>query len=121
MNLNQLAKQAHATATKRGFFPADSIHRNIIEGMKELGELSDAVISDRNALERDLNTFEELVKMGENELAYQVYKNTIKDTIGQELAGALITILSIGKELGLDVDRYVRLEMMFNELRAEIK
>lgn len=121
MNLNQLAKQAHATATKRGFFPAESIHRNIIEGMKELGELSDAVIGDRNALERDLNTFEELVKMGEKELAYQVYSNTIKDTIGQELAGSLITILSIGKELGLDVEKYVRLEMMFNELRSVLK
>ena len=115
MNLNKLAKQAHATASKRGFFPAESIDRNIIEVIKELGELSDAVKQNGRVNPKAVEIFEK----DQTICSKTFYENSIKDTIEQEAAGALVAILSICHDLGIDIDRHVKAEMKFNEMRVK--
>ena len=113
--LNKLAKEAYKNAEKRGFFPENgNIEANLFQVVSEVAEIGEALRDGkRSRLASEVNEQKEPIGF---EWAYRLF---IKDSVEQELAGAIIALLSIAHKLGVDVEKHVELEMEFNRLRGE--
>ena len=113
--LNKLAKEAYKNAEKRGFFPENgNIEANLFQVVSEVAEIGKAL---RDGKYSEVIGFDDYIAMNSDfEVTYSTF---IKDSIEQELAGAIIALLSIAHKLDVDVDKHIELEMEFNRLRGE--
>ena len=118
--LNKLAAEAYKNAEKRGFFPENgNIEANLFQVVSEVAEIGKALRSCEKDGERaEIENFYHYLNENKNNFSH-TYTVFIKDTVEQELAGAIIALMSIAHKLDVDIDKHIELEMEFNRLRGE--
>lgn len=116
MNLTELSKEIHENAKDKGFYNGKRNFGELL--MLCVTELADAMQADRKGRDypnQNLDAYE-FDDIDEN-IFMHVYESCIKDTIPQELAGALIRILDLCAYLEIDIQKFIDLEMRYNKLR----
>jgi len=119
MNLTELSKQIHETAKSKGFYEKERNFGELL--MLCVTELAEAMQADRkcDSLEIPMAAASSEACTGNDcpNLFRAKYESHIKDTIPQELAGAIIRILDLCAYLDIDIQKFVELEMRYNKLR----
>lgn len=120
MDINKTAEEIYLVNQKNGFWAADrkigDRDRNIGEALALLhSEISEALEADRKGRHADEDKFlPECADMGYK----YAYEHFIKDTFEAELAGTFIRLADIAHGFGVDLAKFVRLELDYNKLRA---
>ena len=141
--LNQLRDEACHNATKKGFYDVilnqldfgqeeegQELRRNLIHSItvEQIAyihsELSEAVQAARGNRECELDFFKASMHVTPgsnpeetNNLWKKRFEEYIKGTFEDELADALIRILSLCGLLDIDIEKHVELKMKYNETR----
>ncbi len=97
MNINELKDWAYQVAVKHGWY--EESHSASHHMMMAVTELSEAVNAERMDRYADLNSFHEGI--GLQAAFEQVYESYIKDSVEDELADAVIRMLSYAGSVGL--------------------
>lgn len=111
MNFNKLAKQIHEGNVARGFWEDDRKLTEVV--MLTVCELSEAIEADRKnywAHEKDI----ELLKESHDN---NYFYDTIKDTVQDEIADAMIRLLDFSHKFGIDLDFHIKHKLLYNESR----
>ena len=136
MTLNEIIKQSHDNAVKKGFYDCPNCDGKGIKGsfecpfcngsgksQKNIGELLMLVVSELGeALEAHRSGTYPLYEMFQSaidggldfKLALQDH---IKDTFHDELADAVIRICDMCGYLNIDLEKHIELKMRYNETR----
>lgn len=117
--LTELSKIVYEANKDKGFHDKG---RSFAETcMLIVSEISEAVEADR----KDLAAFEgdAKVMMAEYQQGFfdsEHFKQTIKDTVEDELADALIRILDEAGRRGMDIEAHVMLKLAYNKTRPRL-
>jgi NTP pyrophosphatase (non-canonical NTP hydrolase) len=138
--LNQLCDEIHSKAVKHGFYDdevnafAKACNLDIdAETLKHAffaqkivlihSKLSEALEADRAKKKANMVSLNNAVfelqeenSYGDTEFA-TLFQTYIKDTVEDELADAIIRILSLCEYLDVNIEKHVELKMRYNELR----
>lgn len=115
--LNDLAKQAYSNAKSRGFYPEDAdIKNNLFEIISEVAEIGKAH-RDNKRVSKDKKSLFVLDAKADGAFKNK-YESYVKDTLEQELSGAIIALLSVSKSLDVDIEKFINYEMRYNEIRG---
>lgn len=141
MNLNELSKECHYAAVKKGFY--NDYHQHYNKAIQSAffaqrialihSELSEALEADRKSkyadlskMQPDIERFTEIFKnshardlISADEPFKQAFEDNIKDTVEDELADTLIRIFDLCGFLNIDIQSHVELKMKYNETRPE--
>lgn len=117
MNLNELAAEIHAENKLRGFDVSTEPFPQPV--MMIVTELSEAAEADRSAKRACTDWIESAYPESEDcEPEFcSAFRNSIKNTVEDELADALIRLLDLTAALGIDIDKHVRLKRRYNKSR----
>lgn len=101
-----IAKRAHETGVEHGFWGTDHSDAHCL--MLVISELSEAVEADRKGKMADRKGYEEAVRGGTNER--EAFEKYIKNTVGDELADAVIRLgdLAAARQLDFANWEYIR-------------
>lgn len=126
--LNYIAENIHQESEARGFDGKQLQFGTHL--MRVVSELGEALEADRLNDHADLNVFYNRIRelrgheydadfeeesMDNFDKAFEEF---IKDTVEDELTDALIMILYLCKEIGMDIDTHLQYKMMYNTRRA---
>ena len=108
MNLNELRDKAYKTACEHGFHDQELSNNHFL--CLVISELMEAVEADRKRkyfkekimFERDFNLYPALVE--ENVRYRNAFEKHIKDTVGDELADAVIRLLDLAGLRGINLE-----------------
>lgn len=137
MEINEVRDAVHKTSTEKGFWEdydaviralephnklKASAQRAFISQkiMLTVSELSEAMEAQRTNHRADRLKFEyQMVEVenGDEFAAKTVFESTIKNSIEDELADALIRICDLAGKLGVDLDWHVQRKMEYNGAR----
>lgn len=78
-------------------------------------ELSEALEAHRQRRYGDRYTLEELTEQCGFRTA--LFEKYVKDTVGDELADAVIRIFDLSSELHIDIEKHIQLKMKYNQTR----
>ncbi len=78
-------------------------------------ELSEALEAHRQRRYGDRYTLEELTEQCGFRTA--LFEKYVKDTVGDELADAIIRIFDLSSELHIDIEKHIHLKMKYNKTR----
>ena len=112
--INQLAKQIHDNAVKKGFWVDDNFAAKI---MLVVTELSESVEAHRNNDYKaiDSKLYEYLKEIESNNYIFnETFKNKVKDGVFDEIADAIIRLLDISAHLNMDVEKHIEMKMQYN-------
>lgn len=112
--LNELASAIHKSNVERGFYEHDRNHGEIIALIHS--ELSEALEADRKGIRADSGDLDDLMSCSDRVFKPK-FEATIKDTLEDELADAVIRILDMCAYLGIDIDAHIALKMRYNSMR----
>ena len=117
MTITELIKQAHETATEKGFLDVERTLPHHIAMIT--AELSEAINADRKGKRCDINPGEYL------KIKYLVdnpihFEDEIKDTLEDELADAVIYIMSLCGHLDIDLESHILAKMAYNKTRPRL-
>lgn len=117
MNINELRDWAYQVAVKHGWFEEE--HSASHHMMMVVTELSEAVNAERMDRYADLASFHD--GMGLHAPFEQVYESYIKDSVEDELADAVIRVLSYAGSVGLSFteDVFCKEELMESSQRVK--
>ena len=108
---NELAKEIHEGNAARGFWEDDRKLTEVV--MLTVCELAEAIEADRagkwvteNDLIKYLNKYEP-----------DVFRETIKDTVQDEIADAIIRILDFSHKFNIDLDFHIKAKLNYNASR----
>jgi NTP pyrophosphatase (non-canonical NTP hydrolase) len=120
-NLNQIAKELHESAIKKGFWENKKETGTLL--MLIVSELSEALEADRKNHHADIATFENCQNADdilENDKEYyinQSFQAWIKDSFEDEIADTFIRLFDLVGYLGIDLDKHIELKMQYNQTR----
>ena len=109
--LNELAKQIHANAVKKGFYdkPLEfGTHMMLVVG--ELSEAMDAHQHDNIAAK-----FHPCMLRADN--CTQLFEQGIKNSVEDEMTDALLLLLGKMHDMGMDIDFHVAAKTQYNRTR----
>lgn len=126
--LNYMAELIHKESEARGFDGKQlQFGTHLMRVVSELGEALEADRVDKHA---DLKVFYDKIRelrgheydadFEEENADYfdNAFEEIIKDTVEDELTDALIMILYLCEEIGMDIDTHLQYKMMYNTRRA---
>jgi len=118
VDLNELAQLINKRAKEKGFYDGGfNLSEKLMLIVSELGEAQESDRKNRRAnLEYFLERQKELVA---DEGKIRAFESSIKDTIEDELADALIRILDLCGYLKIDIGKHVEIKMWYNSTRPE--
>lgn len=128
-NLNEIAKDFHKTAVKKGFWDEPREIGTLL--MLIVSELSEALEADRKNKHADLSKMQSDIKrlaeifknsyardlINADEPFKQAFKDNIKDTFEDEIADTFIRLFDLVGHLGIDIDKHIELKMKYNKTR----
>ena len=137
MEINEVCEAVHKTSTEKGFWEDyDTVKKLLPEGstirsavqrafisqklMLTVSELSEAMEAQRTNHRADRLKFDHQmaeIEDGDEFAVKTVFENTIKNSIEDELADALIRICDLAGKLGVDLDWHVQRKMEYNGAR----
>lgn len=115
--INELAKQVHENAKKKGFFEAP---RNIGEMLALIhAEVSEALEADRanKYCELDSDRVYTLFCWPDNGGFTDDYTNEIKGTFEEEMADIVIRVMDMCAYKNIDLEAHIKAKMRYNSLR----
>lgn len=116
MNLTELSKIHHEQMKKAGFYDKPRNFGELL--MLCVTELGEALQAHRKGQPMPIpEYFKKRIEGKTDKLYTEMYEAIIKDTVPQELVGALLRILDLCAYLKIDVQAFTDLEMGFNKLR----
>ncbi len=119
MNINDIAEKAHNHAVKCGFYKDDAELEIISKIFEESEELMTSISDKRYC---DMETFDQLHKDGnQQEHFLHNFSVNIKNSIGDEMADNVLTILAGALELGIDIEKHILYKQKYNGLREDHK
>lgn len=113
-NLTEWSKEIHSANVEKGFYDEPKQFGTQIALIHS--ELSEALEADRHKIKADLYQFESLMDDGHEFVP--TFKETIKDSVEDELADAMIRIMDTCGHLGIDIHKHVELKLRYNGTRA---
>jgi NTP pyrophosphatase (non-canonical NTP hydrolase) len=118
VDINELSKIIHSKAKEKGFYDGEfNLSEKLMLIVSELGEAQESDRKNRKAnLEYFLERQKELVA---DEGKVRAFESSVKDTLEDELADALIRILDLCGYLKIDIGNHVEIKMWYNSTRPE--
>lgn len=114
MNLIELQNKIHKNAKEKGFWDMEHNFGNDL--MLIVGELGECSESHRKGINADLTSFEDALE--HSNLTYdKAFEKYVKDTVGDELADALIRILDCAAGWEIDIITHINYKMKYNSNR----
>jgi NTP pyrophosphatase (non-canonical NTP hydrolase) len=110
-NLNEIAKELHESAIKKGFWDEKREVGTLL--MLIVSELSEALEADRKNHHADIRLFE----ADENLKISTAFKDNIKDSFEDEIADTFIRLFDLVGHLDIDIDKHIELKMKYNQTR----
>lgn len=114
-DLTSWSKEVHQANVDKGFYEKPKEFGTLL--MLITSELAEALEADRHSMTADLNHFNELIDDGHDFV--KVFKETVKDSIEDEMADALIRILDTCGYMKIDLQKHVELKLRYNATRAQ--
>jgi NTP pyrophosphatase (non-canonical NTP hydrolase) len=112
MNLEQLQKDIHENAVKKGFWEEPvNIAEKLMLIVTEVAEMCEAHRKGKRCI-----VLPELV-VDDNERFKAYFEHAIKDTFEDEMADAMIRLLDMAKRLDIPIEAHIRAKMRYNSLR----
>lgn len=111
MELNELKNRAYKTACDHGFHEEEFSDKHCL--MLVITELSEAIEADRKGTNADLLGFESDCAFSTDhmpEAFIDAFETLIKDSVGDELADAVIRLLDLAGLRGIDVQQMQTME-----------
>jgi NTP pyrophosphatase (non-canonical NTP hydrolase) len=108
---NELAKEIHEGNAARGFWEEDRKLTEVV--MLTVCELAEAIEADRA---NKWVTETDLIKYL-NKYEPDVFRKTIKDTVQDEIADAIIRILDFSHKFNIDLDFHIKAKLNYNASR----
>ena len=115
VDLTSWSKEVHEANVAKGFYDEPKQFGTLMALITS--ELSEALEADRHKISADLVHFESLLSEGHDFVS--VFRETIKDSVEDEIADALIRILDTAGYLGIDLQKHVDLKLRYNATRAQ--
>jgi NTP pyrophosphatase (non-canonical NTP hydrolase) len=109
---NQLAKEIHEGNKSRGFWESERKLTEVV--MLTVCELAEAIEADRAG---KWCTESDIIKYL-NKYEPDVFKESIKDTVEDEIADAIIRILDFSHKFNIDLDFHIKAKLNYNASRA---
>ena len=118
-DLTELSKEIHETAKSKDFYNDPENPWSFPKAIALIhSEVSEALQADRKGQPLPIpEYFEKRIEGKTDKLYTEMYEAIIKDTVPQELAGAIIRILDLCAYLEIDIQKFIDLEVRFNKLR----
>jgi len=118
MSLNELRDKAFNIAQEHGFHkkPCDLPTRLMLI----VSELSEAMEADRKGIwchNPELLSGKHLLELTINELQKSTYESSVKGTVEEEIADAIIRLLDLAGVYNINLDWHVAAKMAYNEKR----
>lgn len=113
---NEIAKQIHADAVKRGFY--DEPREIGTTLMLCVSELAEALEADRKDKHADLSAFYNSIKPNDIESFKESFKANIKDTFEDEISDTFIRLYDLVGWLGIDIDAHIKEKLEYNRTRG---
>lgn len=109
--LNTLATEIHDNAVKHGFY----------DKPKEIGTLLMLVVSELGeAINADRAGRHCSIKLLPDNIHKQQFEDAVKDTFEDEIADAIIRLLSLCGYLSIDIDKHITEKMRYNANREKL-
>jgi NTP pyrophosphatase (non-canonical NTP hydrolase) len=116
MNLKELSKHFHERAKAKGFWDEKREIGTLL--MLIVSELSEALEADRKSRHADFKAFYARRDDRANWTDFESdFQELIKDTFEDEIADTFIRLFDLVGHLGIDIDRHIKLKMMYNQTR----
>lgn len=109
--LNEIAKEAHDNAIRKGFWESDNVPEKLMLVVTEIAEACESLRTVR-PLTVDQESFDRIESLTDS--FDGTFKLVVKDSFGDEIADAIIRLLDLTEHLGIDIDTHVRLKMRYN-------
>lgn len=115
--LNQYRDECHAMAVSKGFHNRKkALPEMLMLIVSELGECCEA--DRKGKCTEPIRDFVRIMLEDESDKRFvQQFKLSVKDTVEDELADALIRIFDTAGALGIDINSHVRAKMRYNSTR----
>ena len=114
-DLTTFARFINDEAKRKGFYDGNfNLSEKLMLIVSELGEAQEADRKDRRA---NLKYFLERQKVLVLESQIRCFESSIKDTVEDELADAIIRILDLCGYLGIDINKHIELKVWYNSIR----
>jgi NTP pyrophosphatase (non-canonical NTP hydrolase) len=125
VSINELVKQVHEAAVKRGFYsPVLPLPTLLMLVVRELGECLEADRKDISVLKKAIESpwfsgsTDNIIERALNaENIKGIYEELIKDTVEGELTDAIMRLIDIAGYLGVDLEKHMEAAMRYNALR----
>jgi len=124
MTLTTLCKEAHSNAVEKGFYEGKNSERSFAElCMLVVTEISEAVESQRSGKNQpsqyDMCYYADHADFNDKDVC-KTFKENVKDSLGDEIADAVIRIADLCGYMGIDLESHVKAKMKYNSTREKL-
>ena len=116
--LNELSQKIHANAVAKGFWDKTPNFGELL--MLTVSELGEAMDADRKDKRTDKEHLKWVASLKNDSVADEFFLNHIKDTIEDEIADAIMLLLSISASRKIDIQAHVAAKMRYNAGRPKL-
>ena len=125
MDLKEVVKIAHENSTAHGFWEGEqNISEKLMLIVTEVSEACDCLLDASGDGMPDADFLDKVDETGFNQYQFDLvnhpdlaFKCNVKDTFPDELADIVIRVADLAGHLGYDLDRHVKLKMIYNASR----
>ena len=119
MNISELCIRAHSNAWKKGFYDCKKSLPEL--AMLLVTEISEMIEADRIDFRAEHKAAEWLFDAETlNDEDKQLFEKKVKNSVEDELADVWIRLADLTESLGIDIERHIRLKMMYNAQREKM-
>lgn len=117
MNIQKISKQINDNAKSKGFWENNyNLSEKLMLIVSEIAEAQEADREDHFA-DLDNERISLLVDSPTDADFQEMFEETVKNTFEDEMADAVIRILDLCYQRGVDLESHIRLKMKYNSLR----